>query len=120
MSYRVRRIGARDETHWRELWDGYNRFYEREPSEAVTAQTWRKIMDDSCPIHAIVAEDSIQGGVIGMANYVIHDSTSALQPACMMQDLFVDPKVRGAGTGKLLVPALLAHKRKQLSCARAL
>jgi hypothetical protein len=39
MSYRVRRIEARDEPRWRELWDGYNRFYEREPSEAVTAQT---------------------------------------------------------------------------------
>ncbi len=37
MSCNVRRIETRDEPRWRELWDGYNHFYEREPSEAITA-----------------------------------------------------------------------------------
>jgi hypothetical protein len=32
MSHIVRRISARDEQRWRELWDAYTRFYEREPS----------------------------------------------------------------------------------------
>jgi GNAT superfamily N-acetyltransferase len=113
MSCIVRRIESRDEPRWRELWDGYNRFYQREPSEAVTAQTWGKIMDSSAPIHAIVAEDAIQGGVIGMANYVIHDSTSALQPACLMQDLFVDPQVRGAGSGQRLIDWLVEEMKAQ-------
>ena len=81
----ARKIEARDEPRWRELWDGYNRFYEREPSAAITAQTWRKIMDASAPIHAIVAENIVAEDIvaenndhqiIGMANYVIHDSTS--------------------------------------------
>jgi GNAT superfamily N-acetyltransferase len=112
MTCSVRRIEARDEPRWRELWDGYNRFYEREPSEAVTAQTWRKIMDPSAPIHAIVAE-SQDRQVIGMANYVIHDSTSSLTPVCLLQDLFVDPAIRGAGAGKLLIDWLVAEMTKQ-------
>jgi GNAT superfamily N-acetyltransferase len=113
----VRKIEARDEPRWRELWDGYNRFYEREPSAAITAQTWRKIMDASAPIHAIVAENIVAQNedhqIIGIANYVIHDSTSSLAPVCLMQDLFVDPAVRGAGAGKLLIDWLVAEMSVQ-------
>jgi GNAT superfamily N-acetyltransferase len=112
MTCSVRRIEARDEQRWRELWDGYNRFYEREPSEAVTAQTWHKIMDPSGPIYAIVAENQDRQ-IVGMANYVIHDSTSSLAPVCLLQDLFVDPAVRGAGAGKLLIDWLVAEMSVQ-------
>jgi hypothetical protein len=55
MSVRVRRIEARDEVGWRELWDQYTRFYEREPRQAITRQTWERILDARWPIHAIVA-----------------------------------------------------------------
>ena len=125
MTCNVRRIEARDEQRWRELWDGYNRFYEREPSDAITAQTWRKIMDRSAPIHAIVAENIAaesmqikergerQREVVGMANYVIHDSTSSLAPVCLLQDLFVDPAMRGTGAGKLLIDWLVAEMSVQ-------
>ena len=39
MTVTIRAFEARDEARWRELWDGYTRFYEREPSEAVTRHT---------------------------------------------------------------------------------
>jgi len=118
MTCTVRRIEARDEPRWRELWDGYNRFYDREPSEAITSQTWQKIMNSSAPIHAIVAEkivaeDANQNEVVGIANYVIHDSTSSLAPVCLLQDLFVDPSSRGTGAGKLLIDWLVAEMSAQ-------
>jgi GNAT superfamily N-acetyltransferase len=124
MTCSIRRIEARDEPRWRELWDGYNRFYEREPSETITAQTWGKIMNQSAPIHAIVAEnifaedtdqreDVHQGELVGIANYVIHDSTSSLAPICLLQDLFVDPSRRGTGAGKLLIDWLVAEMSAQ-------
>ena len=56
MSVRIRPLEARDEPRWRELWDGYCRFYEREPSEAITRHTWARIVDAAAPVHAIVAE----------------------------------------------------------------
>ena len=52
----VRKIAARDEQRWRELWDGYTRFYEREPSEAISRHTWARILDPASPVYAIVAE----------------------------------------------------------------
>src|SRR5688500_9143906 len=103
----VRRIEARDESRWRELWDGYCRFYERDVSEAITRHTWTRIMDAASPVHAIVAERQ-DGGVIGMANYVIHENTWTLTPVCYLEDLFVDPAKRAAGVGAQLIDWLLA------------
>jgi GNAT superfamily N-acetyltransferase len=108
----VRRIEARDEPRWRELWDGYCRFYEREISEPITRHTWTRIMDAASPVHAIVAERQ-DGGVIGMANYVIHENTWTLTPVCYLEDLFVDPAQRAAGVGAQLIDWLLAETKAQ-------
>jgi GNAT superfamily N-acetyltransferase len=107
MTVTIRQIEPRDEVRWRELWDGYTRFYEREPSRAVTRHTWARLMDPASPLFAIVAEG--EGGVVGIANCVIHESTSALAPACYLQDLFVDPGRRAAGVGKQLIDWLVAE-----------
>ncbi|MCC6532739.1 MAG: GNAT family N-acetyltransferase [Burkholderiales bacterium] len=103
----VRPIDARDQSRWRELWDGYCRFYEREPSEAVARHAWERIMDAASPLYAIVAEQA--GRVIGMANYIIHDNTATLTPVCYLQDLFVDPNERARGVGKALIDWLVAE-----------
>ncbi len=109
---RICRIEARDEQRWRVLWDGYTRFYERKPVEKITRNTWRRIMDPQSSVKAIVAVDT-KGRVIGFANYIVHDSTSALAPVCYLQDLFVDPKLRAGGVGKQLIDWLVAEMRKQ-------
>jgi len=112
MTLTIRKIERRDETRWRELWDGYTRFYERAPDEAITRHTWTRIFDEASPVHAIVAEDDA-GNVIGMANYLVHESTSALTPVCYLQDLFVDPQVRAGGAGKQLIDWLVDEMRRR-------
>ncbi|MCC7485172.1 MAG: GNAT family N-acetyltransferase [Burkholderiales bacterium] len=112
MTIRIRRIEARDEARWRELWGGYCRFYERALSEPKTRHAWTRIMDAGSPVRAIVAERG-EARVIGMANYVLHESTWALSPMCCMQDLYVDPSERAAGVGKALIDWLLAECRAQ-------
>jgi ribosomal protein S18 acetylase RimI-like enzyme len=104
----IRGAEPRDQKHWRELFDAYIRFYEREPSEVVTRQTWSRLLDPASSMHAIIAEAD-DGSVVGIANYVIHDSTSALRPVCYLQDLFVDPRYRGAGVGKQLIDWLVSQ-----------
>jgi GNAT superfamily N-acetyltransferase len=108
----IRKIDARDEERWRVLWDGYNRFYERQLPDTVTQRTWAQIMDPASPVHAIVAECAA-GRVIGIANYVIHESTSTLHPVCYLQDLFVDPEYRATGAGRQLIDWLVAEMSKQ-------
>jgi GNAT superfamily N-acetyltransferase len=108
----IRPIKETDEQRWRELWDGYTRFYEREPDEAITRHTWARILDPACPVHAIVAEDD-SGHVLGFANYVLHENTSSLTPVCYLEDLFVDPKRRAAGMGRSLIDWLVEEMHRQ-------
>lgn len=69
------------------------------PSAAIST-------DATSPVKAIVADD---GAVIGIANYVLHESTSALTVVCHLQDLFVDQSQRQAGAARLLIEWLLSE-----------
>jgi GNAT superfamily N-acetyltransferase len=106
----IRALTPADEPRWRELFDAYNRFYEREPSEAITRYTYQRAMDPVSSVHAIVAVN-MAGHVIGMANYLIHENTTQLTPVCYLQDLFVDPEHRGGGVGKQLIDWLIAEMK---------
>lgn len=111
MAVSIRRIEARDRVRWGKLWDGYCRFYERKMSRAITRYTWARIMDPDSPVHAIVAEGA-RDGVIGIANYVIHENTWTLTPVCYLEDLFVDPKKRAFGVGEALIDWLLRETKR--------
>jgi GNAT superfamily N-acetyltransferase len=111
MTVKIRKVEADDASRWRELWDGYTRFYEREPVDEVTHHAWTRILDPASPVHAIVAERE-DGFVIGMANYLVHESTSQLRPVCYLQDLFVDPEIRGEGVGARLIDWLVDEAKR--------
>jgi GNAT superfamily N-acetyltransferase len=111
----VRRATAHDQKRWRELFDGYCLFYKRAPSKALTRHTWARILDRASPVRAIVAEDR-KHGVIGIANYVLHEHTLGLRPACYLGDLFVDPAHRAAGIGERLIAWLVAEMKREGWC----
>lgn len=111
MTTAIRRVEPRDRARWRVLFDGYTRFYEREPSEPITRHAWMRIMDPALPVNAIVAERD--GTVIGIANYILHENAAALTPSCYLQDLFVDPVVRGGGAGKAMIDWLVSEMKAQ-------
>jgi GNAT superfamily N-acetyltransferase len=106
----IRKAEARDEARWRALWAGYVDFYRAALSDAVTAETWRRILDPSTSVHALVAERG--GEVIGICNYVFHDSTWDTRQICYLQDLYVDPAKRGGGAAKALILACEAEAQK--------
>jgi len=66
-------------------------------------------------VHAIVAEHKTHG-VIGIANYLVHEHTLGLTPACYLGDLFVDPKQRAAGVGKQLIDWLVDEMKRKGWC----
>ena len=111
MTPNVRRIEPRDEPRWRELFDAYTRFYEREPDEPVTRHTWQRMLDAGSPLFGIVAEH--QGQVVGIANCVMHENTATIAPVCYLQDLFVDPKTRANGVGKAMIDWLVAEMKSR-------
>ena len=92
--------------------EGYCRFYERDLSGPITDFTWKRILDASSPVDAIVAEDAAQG-VIGICNYILHENTWSLTPVCYLEDLFVDPNCRAVGVGKQMIDWLVAEMKTQ-------
>ena len=111
-SVRVRPVEPTDEARWRELWQGYLVFYEKTLPSEVTAFTWKRILDPASSIKTIVAEAD-GGGVVGIANYLLHENTWSVAPICCLEDLFVDPAWRGRGIGRQLIDWLVDETRRR-------
>ena len=109
-SLSVRGAAHEDESRWRELWAGYNAFYEEDVPEAITQSTWRRILNPAVPVLGRMAE--LDGRVVGFSNSVLHESTWVAAPICYLEDLFVDPRVRGRGVGRLLLQDLVVLARQ--------
>lgn len=102
---RIRQIEKSDFAEWKPLWDGYNAFYARSGetalAEPITMMTWSRFFDAYEPAHALVAEQS--GRILGLAHYLFHRSTIAIEPNCYLQDLFTLEASRGKGVGRALI-----------------
>jgi GNAT superfamily N-acetyltransferase len=98
-----------DEAAWRDLWAAYNAFYETAVPEAVTARTWQRILDPESPIFGrlAVANDDVAGFSI----CVLHEGTWVVRTICYLEDLFVAPKFRGQGLGRMLIADLVQRAR---------
>jgi GNAT superfamily N-acetyltransferase len=53
------------------------------------------------------------GSVVGFTVSVLHAGTWTKTPICYLEDLFVDPEIRGKGIGKALIEDLIAMARER-------
>jgi GNAT superfamily N-acetyltransferase len=111
----IRSIEQRDFPEWKQLWDGYNKFYGRHGSTAlsddITQTTWLRFFDDAEPVHGLAAE--IDGKLQGLAHYLFHRSTTSISPTCYLQDLFTSEAARGQGVGRALIEEV--YRRAKLA-----
>ena len=105
----VRGATSSDEPRWRELWAGYNAFYETDVPESITQSTWRRILNPAVPMLGRVAE--LDGRVAGFSISVLHESSWEAAPICYLEDLFVDQSTRGGGVGRMLLQDLVVLAR---------
>jgi GNAT superfamily N-acetyltransferase len=106
----VRDARKNDFAQWEPLWDGYTRFYEREPNAKITTTLWDRNFDPYEPIHILVAE--LDGKIVGIVHYLYHRSTSLIEPTCYLQDLFTQDGLRGKGVGRALIEAVYARAKE--------
>jgi GNAT superfamily N-acetyltransferase len=111
----VRSVTEQDHEKWLPLWDGYNAFYGRSGTTAlspeITAKTWERFFDAHEPVHGLVAETD--GQLLGLAHYLFHRSTTTIEPACYLQDLFTVKAARGKGVGRALINGV--YRQAQLA-----
>jgi GNAT superfamily N-acetyltransferase len=117
--FAIREVVPPDFPQWLPLWEAYNAFYGRSGSSSlpkeVTATTWRRFVDPREPTYALVAE--YDGWILGLAHYVFHRSTIAVNDTCYLQDLFTEMASRGRGIGGALIEAVCV-RAKRAGCSR--
>jgi GNAT superfamily N-acetyltransferase len=96
---RIDTLQSRDRTEWGLLAHGYKRFYETELAEAEYDTAFRRLIAGR-NVHSDVARRD--GRMVGIVHYLFHASTWSAD-VCYLQDLFVDPAVRGQGVGAALI-----------------
>ncbi|MFT4075908.1 MAG: GNAT family N-acetyltransferase [Asticcacaulis sp.] len=110
----IRAVTPEDHALWLPLWAGYNAFYGRSGASAlpdeVTRTTWARFLNPDVPVHALIA--SSNGEIVGLAHYLFHPSTSAVDLTCYMQDLFTVPARRGQGIARDLIEAVYEAARE--------
>lgn len=104
----IRPLEARDEQAWRKLWHGYLAFYETSLPEKVYDTTFARLLDPKTPeMGAFIAEKD--GTQIGLVHYILHRHCWREEDVVYLQDLYVDPAVRGTGAGRALIEAVYAE-----------
>ena len=101
MTIELRSAQASDKERWLVLWQGYLDFYKTVLTSQQTELTWSRIMDPDFNMKCAVA---VQDGlVVGFTTYNLQNSTWSENGHCYLEDLFVDPAVRGGGVGRALI-----------------
>ncbi len=108
MTIEIGRFGPKDRARWTDLWRAYLDFYSTTMPQAVYDHTWARIQADQV-MHAFAAR--WDGQIIGLTHFLYHESGWTLTPACYLQDLYVDPALRGGGAGRALIEAVGADAR---------
>ena len=103
----VRPITPEDEAAWRDLWRGYLNYYETTLSDAVYANSFRRLCDPKVSDYrGLLAVDRERP--VGLAHVIFHSHGWILNEVTYLQDLYVDPQARGKGAGRALIEAVYA------------
>ena len=105
MRISIRDLEQGDETTWRRLWSQYLAFYKVTLDDAITDQTWARIVDPSALLQGRTAE--LEGEMVGFALHHTHLSTWVAAPDCYLEDLFLTESARGHGVGRALMDDLI-------------
>jgi GNAT superfamily N-acetyltransferase len=102
MNITIRPARAADFDAWKPLWQAYLTFYESELTDEMSALTWQRLLDDEPAMFCLIAADDGDKPV-GFAHCIVHPSTWTKGPYCYLEDLFVDPALRGGGAARKLI-----------------
>jgi GNAT superfamily N-acetyltransferase len=112
MTLTIRAIEEKDKSQWLKLWAGYLEFYKSTISPEQTELTWKRLINNELKMFGFVAEE--ENGVIGFTHCLFRPSTWTETDYCYLEDLFVDPNIRGKGVGRALMEKVvdLAKEKK--------
>lgn len=111
MQIETRLVAAGDFAEWSTLWKAYLAFYQTTRPPEVFQKSWARILDPSCKMHSALA--FADGKAIGLTNFLYHRTFWDIEDCCYLNDLYVDPDVRGSGAGAKLIAFTRNHADAQ-------
>jgi GNAT superfamily N-acetyltransferase len=113
MTLTIRAIEEKDKSQWLKLWAGYLEFYKSTISPEQTELTWKRLINNELKMFGFVAEN--EDGVIGFTHCLFRPSTWTETDYCYLEDLFVDPNIRGKGVGRALIEKVVEFAKQKES-----
>lgn len=103
---------AADYAQWRRLYEGYATFYKMPMTDAIAATVWGWLLDAAHPLEALIARAG-DGRVVGLAHFRPMPRPLTGSTAGFLDDLFVDPELRGRRVADRLIEAMAEVGRQR-------
>jgi GNAT superfamily N-acetyltransferase len=103
--WQVRAVRPEDRPRWRELFQGYADFYQIEQTQEMADLVWSWIGDPTSPVGCLVVVGP-DDRPAGLAHYRPFPRPASATVGCWLDDLFVEPAVRGGGAADALLDEL--------------
>lgn len=103
---------SEDQVVWRDLFEGYQRFYKMPEDPQVAETVWQWIHDPVHPTECLLARET-SGRVVGLAHFRGLPRPLSGTMAGFLDDLFVSPDARGGGAADALIAAVSVTGRER-------
>ncbi|KAH8653759.1 acyl-CoA N-acyltransferase [Xylariales sp. PMI_506] len=116
--FQVSKLTAADFNEWSALFRAYIDFYETTIPDEQYPKTFKRLLDEQSDLHALVLrQGGSDGKMVGIAHFLPQQSPWSEQNVMLLNDLFIDPALRGGGLGRKMIQAV-ADVSKELGCSR--
>ncbi len=104
MTNEIRPLKSSDRQQWEVLWKGYQAYYEVDLSANEDALFLRLMAPNEEGPFCLVYE--VDGELLGLTQYIFHQTTFGNEPRCYLHDLYTAPQSRGKRIGEALINAV--------------
>ncbi|MBI1384199.1 MAG: GNAT family N-acetyltransferase [Rhizobiales bacterium] len=107
---RIRPVVPGEHARWLEMFEAYAAFYRVTLPEGAAGTVWGWIADAGEPFWCDVAE-AADGRLVGLVQYQLMHRSLGGGHVVYLSDLYVEPGIRGGGTGRALIEHVIAFAR---------
>lgn len=110
--FRIVPLAGRHREDWNRLYAGYAEFYGVAQTPDMRDRVWSWLHDPAHETNGLVAEDA-EGRAVGLAHYRAFARPLSATTGGYLDDLFVDPQMRGRRVADALIEALAEEGRRR-------
>ncbi|MFC7736575.1 GNAT family N-acetyltransferase [Roseomonas sp. GCM10028921] len=111
-AFRIVPLAERHREDWNRLYAGYAEFYGVTQTPAMRDRVWSWLHDPAHETNGLVVEDA-EGRAVGLAHYRAFARPLSATTGGYLDDLFVDPQMRGRRVADALIEALAEEGRRR-------